>query len=366
MKHSLRPNRLQSLTCLALFSILAIYTSGYYLTNIARHGRASFNGTLESYRQQGMKPAGPIVPGVVKPGKNYTRTLVIASVQRENTTWADELQREDPTLQTAVYVVNNSSAPLTVMKNKGHEVMVYLSYIIDRYYNLTDVSIFMHAHLTTWHNNDLLDSDSAKMVKRLRSEKIIRDGYMNLRCHSEPGCPEHIHPIAGGDDLSSIPEAAVIGNSWLELFPGTNVPEVLSQPCCAQFAVSADRIRRIPRETYIYYRDWLLETSLSDSLSGRVWEYLWQYVFAGVAELCPEDHVCYCEGYGICFKGKLEFQYFYEIQSLGQDIQKQLNALKRDDGTVIRGFEKKAQAMQAKINKLVVEIEEIKSRVLRE
>ncbi|EEQ34508.1 hypothetical protein McanMca71_002513 [Microsporum canis] len=363
MKWSLSLRRWQSLTCLALFSFLAIYASGYYLTSIARHKTDAVHA-LGSHRHRITKPTGAIVPGVVEAGKKYTRTLVVASLQKENTTWVDELEHDDPNLKAAVYIVDNSTAPLTVTKNKGHEVMVYLTHIIDQYDTLTDISIFMHAHLVTWHNNDILDSNSANMVKRLRSEKIIRDGYMNLRCHSEPGCPDHIHPTTGGDDLGSIPEAAVIGKSWLELFPGTSLPKVLSQPCCAQFAVSADRIRRIPRETYIFYRDWLLETPLSDSLSGRVWEYIWQYIFAGAEELCPEDHVCYCEGYGVCFKGKSEFDYYYEMWSLGTDIQDQVNALKTENGTVVKGSEKKVQAMQAKISRLMAEMDKIKSRVL--
>ncbi|KAK2868086.1 hypothetical protein FQN49_003172 [Arthroderma sp. PD_2] len=363
MNCSTQLRRWQNLTCLAVFSILATYLSGYYLTKIPHHDPERASHRTESDGPNVTKPAAAFVPGVVEPGKKYTRTLVIASLQEEETDWAEEVARDDPTLTAAVYIVDNSTARNTVPENKGHEVMVYLTYIIDHYYTLSDVSIFMHAHLLSWHNNDLLNSNSADMVKRLRSAKVIRDGYMNLRCHWEPGCPDHIHPITGGDDLSNIPEAAVLGKSWQELFPNSQLPEVLSQTCCGQFAVSADRLRSIPRDTYLFYRDWLLESPLPDNLSGRVWEYVWQYIFAGVEELCPAEHICYCEGYGVCFNGKPEYDYYNEMKSLRNDIQGKINDLKIN-GTVIAGSEDKVQGLQTKVDQLLAEMDKIKTRVL--
>lgn len=163
--------------------------------------------------------------------------------------------------------------------------------------------MFMHSQNTTWHNNDLLEFNSALMIKLLRSEHVIRSGYMNLRCHVEPGCPEHIHPTTDvvTDDIAHIPEAKVLGKSWKELFPNVTVPEVLSQPWCSQFAVSAEHIRKAPLDEYVWYRGWLLETALEDYVSARLWEYLWQWLFTGQPEYCPGEMHCYCEGYGVCF-----------------------------------------------------------------
>ena len=66
---------------------------------------------------------------------------------------------------------------------------------------------------------------------------------------------------------------------WPRFFPGVPIPETIAGQCCAQFAVTAERIRKRKRETYVGMREWLLETSLIDDVSGRVLEKLWAYIF---------------------------------------------------------------------------------------
>lgn len=135
-------------------------------------------------------------------------------------------------------------------------------------------------------------------------------GNRNMRCHWEPGCPGWLHPGAVEEDLSK-QEETLIAKTWLELFPHDPIPNVLAQPCCGQFAISRDRIRSLPLETYIYYRDWLMETHLSDYISGRIWEYVWQFVFTGENVVCPKEHVCYCDGFGVCFGGEEEYEAYW-------------------------------------------------------
>ena len=100
--------------------------------------------------------------------------------------------------------------------------------------------------------------------------------------------------------------------AWGQLHPGTPVPSVLAQPCCAQFAASRDRIRSVPLARWIFFREWLLATELDDYHSGRVWEYTWQYVLAGEAVFCPAMDVCYCQGYGICFGSRDRFASWWD------------------------------------------------------
>jgi hypothetical protein len=178
-----------------------------------------------------------------------------------------------------------------------------------------------------------LDFDSVKMVRRLKSQHVLQNAYMNLRCHLDPGCPHHIHPYVGkdSDDILTVPEAAVIGKAWGQLFPENPVPSVLSQPRCAQFAVSAEQIRKVPLERYLEYRKWLVATEFDDRLSGRVWEYVWQWLFTGQAELCPIETTCYCEGYGICFDPS-EYQLYFEIRDEARKLEGEAQELEPNEG----------------------------------
>jgi hypothetical protein len=251
-------------------------------------------------------------PGNVKPvGSTYTKMLVLPRTTEEDVSWVKSHFPPGSGISAAIYVVDDIKAELHPPKNKGNEVMVYLTYIIDHYNDLADVNIFMHSHQYAWHNNDLMENDAVQMIGRLSAERVQRQGYMNLRCQWEPGCPAWLHPTAKEPDINK-QEEAMLAKSWSELFPLNPVPKVLSQPCCAQFAVSKDRIRALPKARYVFYRDWLLRTPLSDYITGRIWEYIWQYVFTGQNIACPREHICYCDGFGICFGGEEQYKIFWE------------------------------------------------------
>lgn len=242
-------------------------------------------------------------------GSTYSRVLVIPCLNKMETDWA---KSDLSDVELAAYVVNNTNAIWHSPRNKGHEVTVYLSYIIDHYANLPDIVIFMHAHRWAHHNEKVLDHDAVQMVKRLSSQHVARQGYVNLRCNWYPGCPEWLHPNNKQDTLAR-QEEMMISKSWAELFPLDALPTFLAQTCCAQFALSKGRISSIPLSRFIYYRDWILTTPLTDYISGRIWEYSWQFLFMGNASYCPREHHCYCETYGICFDGERPYEDFKQL-----------------------------------------------------
>ncbi|KXT01956.1 hypothetical protein AC579_8058 [Pseudocercospora musae] len=257
-------------------------------------------------------------------------TLVLATMDYTDNKWIhDELGdvlRPHGDLATAIYVVNDNSAPLHTPANKGHEAMAYLSYMIDFYDSLPDISIFMHGHKTAWHNNDLLDMSSSAMVRYLSREKVQRDGYMNLRCHWNPGCPDHLHPFATEYDEDKS-EELLIKDAWMQAFEveESQVPEMLAQPCCSQFA-------------YEHFRDWLLASQLTDYVTGRIFEYFWQYMLNKTPVLCPDPRVCYCEGYGVCFESPGEYDMWLELRADLTMYEQQLSSWNRwqHDKTVER------------------------------
>lgn len=141
--------------------------------------------------------------------------------------------------------------------------------------------IFQHANRYQWHNDDPL-YDGERMLSRLKIPFVKAQGYVNLRCVWTLGCPDEIRPLKEFDESSSDTDAsgekragAYYKPAFEQLFPGVAVPETIGASCCAQFAVTAERIRERPLSDYESYRQWLLETPLSDHISGRIMEYLW-------------------------------------------------------------------------------------------
>ena len=262
-----------------------------------------------------------LYPGRPNPsGAIYTREMVIPRMKDENISWiADEL----PDLDTVIYVANDPSAPLHPPKNKGHEVMIYLTYIIDHYDDLPDIVIFMHAHRWTHHNNHLLGHDAVQMIRRLSSDYVTREGYVNMRCEWYPGCPEWLHPKNAQESLAK-QEEEVLSRSWKELFSASPIPKALGQACCAQFALSRERILSISLSQFIFYRDWIMRTPLSDYVSGRIWEYTWQFLFTGQSIVCPAEHICYCDGFGVCFGGHTEYQNFERLRQKKEGYEREL------------------------------------------
>ncbi|OGE54154.1 hypothetical protein PENARI_c006G02587 [Penicillium arizonense] len=286
--------------------------------NASGSGSGRWNITRGHTSNDLYAPPPNFIPGTPKPpGYKYTKTVVVARTKEEDTSWIAE---ELPDWQRAVYVADDPSAPLHPPKNKGHEVMIYLTYIVDHYDRLPDVAVFMHSHQVAWHNDNLFGGDAAELLRRLNLNRVIREGYMNTRCGYGPGCPAWMHPGAIEEDESK-QEEIMLARAWGELFPDEAIPNVLAQPCCAQFALSRDRIRSIPHARYVYYRDWLLATDLSDYITGRIWEYLWQYVFTGEAVLCVEETVCLCDGYGFCFGGDDEFREYQALEAKVTELQ---------------------------------------------
>jgi hypothetical protein len=261
-------------------------------------------------------------PGTPKVAGNYTRMIVVPKMKEEDTSW---LHDEFPHTNKAIYVVDDRKAPLHPPKNKGNEAMVYLTYIIDHYDNLADVNIFIHAHRWTWHNNELFNSDTAMSIRHLSDDRVAREGYMNLRCMFYPGCPAWLR-LNAKEETEEKKEELFVAQAWKDLFPNDSMPEILGQPCCSQFAVSADRIRAIPLNEYKRLRNWLLKTKLRNSMSGRVFEYLWHYLWTGKNVLCPAMHECYCDGFGACFKNEDEFQQWFKVRFEVKQDEWQMNA----------------------------------------
>jgi len=165
--------------------------------------------------------------------------------------------------------------------------MAYLTYIIDNYATLPFIIAFLHSHesgfLSAWHTDTPLHSNT-DALRMLKLDFVAKNGYVNLRCNLNPGCLEahtknkHVTPDVYVDIFSGT-STEVDRTSTVTQGGKPNVPLRVGQACCAQFAVSRERVLQRPKSDYERFRDWILETEMSDGRSGRVMEFLWHIVF---------------------------------------------------------------------------------------
>jgi len=178
--------------------------------------------------------------------------------------------------------------PLHPPKNKGREAMVYLSYIIDHYDNLPDVSLFVHAS-EGWHD-DLTKGGMVELLPRIRIAHLLNNGYTNLRCSHVSGChpkSRRIRPKATEDEIMS---AELFNKDYRLRFADSymqvmniddinQVPEEIGNICCAQFAVPRSTILKNPYEEYERMRQWILDTPKWDHEVGWIFEKIWHIIF---------------------------------------------------------------------------------------
>ena len=252
---------------------------------------------------------GPQAERPPVPARLDDKIVVMAKLEQENTNWVAEYLPEYVLLapspfsgeafsktlteplyswQHAIYTVNPSTHPptrnsLITPHNKGHESMAYLTYIIDNYASLPSIVAFIHSHasgfLSAWHTDTPLHSN-VDSLNSLQLPFVQQNGYVNLRCNWNPGClpthryNKHVTPQIWRD---------IFANASISQFSQRNnasfVPEKVGIACCAQFAVSKERLLERPRKDYEVFRDWVTTTGKNDAQSGRVMEFLWHVMF---------------------------------------------------------------------------------------
>ncbi|KAB2573803.1 hypothetical protein DBV05_g7525 [Lasiodiplodia theobromae] len=285
----MRPRRRSSNIRLALYLLVLVLIAGY-LVNRQRGATSNEDLTYEedlgTYAHTSKSRKGE-------------RAFVVASQEKDDVAW---LYDYFPDWTKYRYIVDNPKAELRVPINKGRESMVYLTFIIDNYDNLPDYTLFLHPTRYQWHNDDP-DYDGLMVLRNFQVPYLEQEGYVNLRCAWQLGCPNEIKPYE--NDPREKQQQGHAGNSYYHAFKeifgeAREVPHEVGVSCCAQFALTRDKIREIPRSEYVRLREWLAKTPLLDSISGRVMEYSWHILFGKEPIHCPSAQDCYCKVFGLC------------------------------------------------------------------
>ncbi|KAK6530816.1 hypothetical protein TWF281_007653 [Arthrobotrys megalospora] len=230
--------------------------------------------------------------------KKHEKTVIMGKTSKEDATW---VAKKLPGWRPAIYAVDSRTDKdyLHVAVNKGRESMPYLTYLIDYYDDLSDINVFIHAHEDgyprAWHNEpQSAKYSAAKMLDLLRLDNVREKGYVNLRCNPNPGCPAELHPNGETFEKGRIE----IGwkKLWKHMYGNETYPASVGVACCAQFAVTREKVHEQPKEFYEKLMDWLLTTDEEDA--GRVFEYFWHMMFGMPAVHCGSNYsTCVCETY---------------------------------------------------------------------
>ncbi|KAK0260479.1 hypothetical protein LTS09_004775 [Friedmanniomyces endolithicus] len=239
--------------------------------------------------------------------------LVIASTKADDTSWTSRLTI--PNLTILRYISDDPSAPFHPPKPKGHEALIYFTYLHDFYDALPDLTLFIHASETPWHVEGTLLRNTSFALSNLNLPQILQQRhYFNLRVTWRAGCPAWIDTTKTYADYDEA-EEPFMAEAWRANFgAGEPVPETLGGPCCSQFAVTREAIRRRPREQYRVSRDWIVDSTWSDAILGRVWEHMWPRLFTDEASDCGHaERGSLCQMYGVCFWSEGELEGYKEL-----------------------------------------------------
>jgi hypothetical protein len=145
--------------------------------------------------------------------------------------------------------------------------------------------------------------DTLPLIKKLNLDHVDKEGYASLRCNWMH-CPKsQVNPVLGHeDDFWGI--EGLYASAYTQFFPKDPVPDAVAGPCCAQFAVSREAIRRLPIDKYEQIRQWIwtleVPAEQASMKSGLVLEYMWHIIFGKPAYYCPPAKECYCEKWDLC------------------------------------------------------------------
>ncbi|GKZ28871.1 hypothetical protein AbraIFM66950_001495 [Aspergillus brasiliensis] len=275
--------------------------------SVGRTKRPSITDLLPSYQKDTTSSQWAVDNMLDTTQTPIDGVIVVGRLKFERPDW---LINELPDWRHAIYTRDDRRHPLSIPKNKGKASTVYLQYIIDHYHHLPATIVFLHNHRKPGHT-EFRDYGNVAAITLLRREFVQKNGFANLRCttsssssstsSSSTECGNVIRPVS--DNKESDAQVTSIEKEyptiWKTFFNSTDVPEMVATQYCGQFAVSREQVRKRPREEYVRYQQWVMETKLKDEEIEQVMGSLWHVIFGKEAVYCPETAKCFEDVYGL-------------------------------------------------------------------
>ncbi|KAM3424247.1 hypothetical protein BST61_g11213 [Cercospora zeina] len=244
---------------------------------------------------------------------NITTNLVVASTKAEDTSWTEALSQQIPNLKIFRYISDDPTAEYHPPVAQGREALMYFTYLFDKYENLADVNIFIHAEEHPWHLDSALWQSMTFALSHLDLSQVLERRYFSLYTSLKGGRVEGYNTSKTSLETNVSEESYMADALRANFGNDVIVPEILLGPCCSQFAVSRDAILSRPREQYEHSMKWLTETTWPDQLTGRVWEHMWPFLFLRDQAIDQKtEWRALCRMYGVCFKDASDLRQYQE------------------------------------------------------
>ncbi|KAK4946375.1 hypothetical protein LTR10_014573 [Elasticomyces elasticus] len=248
-----------------------------------------------------------LLPASPPAAKKLTKTI-IASTQSKNNRSADWVMDLLPDWAPAIFMTDVLEDALDehgirkfgLYHDSGREASVYLSYIINNYYNLPDIMVFIHGGRYQTHNDDPM-YDTYPEIANLNLDYVLEEGYVTLRCNWKICPATTVEPVLGHED-TMWESHGLWAQAFSEFFPNETIPDKVSSPCCAQFAVTREMVHRWPVTKYEQMRQFMWKETGWNMVTkmGIVFEYMWHVIFGKPAYWCAPAKECYCKKWNFC------------------------------------------------------------------
>ena len=184
---------------------------------------------------------------------------IVVSRYKKNTDFIKKLEKYNTNIM--VYDKENPNNPYNIPVNKGNEVSVYLKYIIDNYFNLTEFTFFIHDTDFSWHHHGSIED---RFLEAINSKELFFNiNHFHLGPYSHITQKKELMEWYNKFIEPYIPIEKLPNKDWLTGYKG-----------CSQFLVHKSLITHLPHKFYNDIYNWILEYPDS-KLSGYFLEWTW-------------------------------------------------------------------------------------------
>jgi len=186
---------------------------------------------------------------------------IVVSRYKKNTEWTQKLQKYNTNIM--IYDKENPENKYNIPKNIGNEASVYLKYIVDNYFDLTDYTFFIHDDEYSWHHTGSIEE---RFIEAVQS----REKFYNINHYYFEPYSTAIHQKQPFHEWY---------NKFVEPYiPFEKLPNkddfLIGFKGCAQFLVHKDLILHLPFKFYSDIYNWILNNEGVHN-SGFYLEWTW-------------------------------------------------------------------------------------------